>query len=310
MAGGISMYRVSIPIALIGFFVSLFCFGIQEYLLPYTNRRASECVTRSKTDRSKRTTCSTGRWMLGQDERIYNYAYYDAQERLFNGLAVYEFDPNRFSLTQRFYAQTAAWDPPSASWTMQDGWLRHFNGQAGIERFDELGMHAMEPPDYFTKERRQSSQMTYLELAEYIDELSQGGIRCGALEGGPVQQGLVSVGGARDLAYWSPIFFHARQEGSPLRDRNRDCGGPDLLYHDARVRLHGGLGYPSSPHGGLGSERTLRRRRPVCALRGEDLSTTVRVLKKSTAPCARSRQLSRSRLSAKGRRWGWGPPPH
>jgi len=36
-------------------------------------------------------------------------------------------------------------------------------------------MHAMEPPDYFTKERRQSSQMTYLELAEYIDELSQAG---------------------------------------------------------------------------------------------------------------------------------------
>ena len=174
-AGGISMYRVSIPIALIGFFVSLFCFGIQEYLLPYTNRRASELRDQIKDRPVQTHNLLNRRWMLGQDERIYNYAYYDAQEQLFNGLAVYEFDPNRFSLTQRFYAQTAAWDPTSASWTMRDGWLRHFNGQAGIERFDELGMHDMEPPDYFTKERRQSSQMTYLELAEYIDELSQAG---------------------------------------------------------------------------------------------------------------------------------------
>ncbi len=174
-AGGISMYRVSIPIVLIGFFVSLFCFGIQEYLLPYTNRRASELRDQIKDRPVQTHSLLNRRWMLGQDERIYNYAYYDAQERLFNGLAVYEFDPNNFSLTQRFYAQTAAWDPTSASWTMRDGWLRHFNGQAGIERFDELGMQAMEPPDYFTKERRQSSQMTYLELAEYIDELSQAG---------------------------------------------------------------------------------------------------------------------------------------
>ncbi len=174
-AGGISMYRVSIPIVLIGFFVSLFCFGIQEYLLPYTNRRASELRDQIKDRPVQTHNLLNRRWMLGQDERIYNYAYYDAQERLFSGLAVYEFDPNRFSLTQRFYAQTAAWDPTSASWTMRDGWLRHFNGQAGIERFDELGMRAMEPPDYFTKERRQSSQMTYLELAEYIGELSQAG---------------------------------------------------------------------------------------------------------------------------------------
>ena len=31
------------------------------------------------------------------------------------------------------------------------------------------------------------------------------------------------------------------------------------------------------------------------------------MLKKFSAPCARSHQLSRSRLPAKGRRWGWGP---
>ena len=174
-AGGISMYRVSIPVALIGFFVSLFCFGIQDYLLPYTNRRASELRDEIKNRPVQTHNLLNRRWMLGQDERIYNYVYYDTQEQLFNGLAVYKFDPDRFSLTQRFYAQTAAWDQLSASWLLRDGWLRHFNAQTGIERFDELGMRAMEPPDYFSKERRQSSQMTYFELSKYIDELSRSG---------------------------------------------------------------------------------------------------------------------------------------
>jgi lipopolysaccharide export system permease protein len=40
----------------------------------------------------------------------------------------------------------------------------------------------MEPPEYFTKERRESSQMTYLELGQYIDELSQAGFDVVPLE--------------------------------------------------------------------------------------------------------------------------------
>jgi LPS export ABC transporter permease LptF/LPS export ABC transporter permease LptG len=174
-AGGISMYRVAIPVAFIGFLVSLFCFGLQEYLLPYANRRAAELRDEIKARPVQTHNLLNRQWMLGQDERIYNYAYYDVQQRLFSGLAVYEFDPDRFSLTQRFYARTAGWDPTSASWILREGWLRHFSEQAGVERFDELGMRAMEPPDYFTKEDRPSSQMTYLELADYINELSLSG---------------------------------------------------------------------------------------------------------------------------------------
>ena len=113
--------------------------------------------------------------MLGQGERIYNYAYYDSSQGLFSGLAVYEFDRDRFSLTERFYAQTAAWDPGSSSWILRDGWLRRFGEPGGIERFEERHLRSMEPPEYFTKERRESSQMTYLELDQYIDELSQAG---------------------------------------------------------------------------------------------------------------------------------------
>ena len=174
-AGGISMYRVSIPIVLIGFLVSLCCFGIQEYVLPYTNRRAAELRDELKARPVQTHNLLNRRWMLGQGGRIYNYAYYDPPQRLFSGLAVYEFDSDRFSLTGRFYARTAAWDPASASWILRDGWLRHFTESAGIERFHELSMRSMEPPDYFTKELRESSQMTYLELTEYIDELSQAG---------------------------------------------------------------------------------------------------------------------------------------
>ncbi|HEX9724693.1 MAG TPA: LPS export ABC transporter permease LptF [Vicinamibacteria bacterium] len=181
-AGGVSMYRLAIPVTVIGFVVSLSCFAIQEYLVPYTNRRAAELLDEIKNRPVQTHNILNRRWMLGQGERIYNYAYYDPPQRIFSGLAVYDFDRERFSLTERFYAQTAVWDPSSSSWLLRDGWIRRFDEPAGIERFEERHLQSMEPPDYFTKERRESSQMTYLELDRYIDELSQSGFDVVRLE--------------------------------------------------------------------------------------------------------------------------------
>jgi LPS export ABC transporter permease LptF/LPS export ABC transporter permease LptG len=174
-AGGISMYRMSLPITVVGFLVSLVCFGIQDYILPYSNRRAEELLDEIK-DRPVRThNLLNRRWMLGGDQQIYNYAYYDPGQRLFSGLAVYHFDADRFSLTERLYAQRAEWAPSVGSWVFEDGWVRDFSGTAGVQAFETLAVPSMEPPNYFIKEERHSSQMSYDELATYIRDLSQAG---------------------------------------------------------------------------------------------------------------------------------------
>ncbi len=41
-AGGMSLYRLSVPVVLMGLLMSGACFALQEYVLPYANRRAAE----------------------------------------------------------------------------------------------------------------------------------------------------------------------------------------------------------------------------------------------------------------------------
>jgi LPS export ABC transporter permease LptG len=174
-AGGVSLYRISVPIVMSGIVVSLVCFGLQEYILPYSNRRAEELEDEIKERASQTRNLLDRRWMLGRNQQIYHYTYYDPPRMLFNGLAVYRFNESSFKLTERLYADQAGWDPSAGGWVFRNGWQRNFDEQAEVRRFDELVVRDMELPDYFVKEEKQSDQMTFYELSRYMRDLSQSG---------------------------------------------------------------------------------------------------------------------------------------
>jgi LPS export ABC transporter permease LptG len=174
-AGGVSLYRISLAPILIGVVVSFFCFALQDYVLPYSNRRAAELDDEIRKRPVQTHNLMDRRWMLGKEHHIYNYSYFDPARSVFNDFAVYSFNPSSFRLSQRFYANQAAWDPSAGAWILQGGWERSFDEVADVERFNELIVREIEPPDYFVKEEKQSDQMTYAELEKYIEDLSQSG---------------------------------------------------------------------------------------------------------------------------------------
>ena len=63
-------------------------------------------------------------------------------------------------------------------WVFEQGWARSFHGSA-IQSFHEFDADTfptlIEPPYYFKKEVRQSSEMNYQELRAYIADLQQSG---------------------------------------------------------------------------------------------------------------------------------------
>lgn len=181
-AGGISLYRISLPVILVGLLVSAVCFGIQEYILPYSNRRVVELEDEIRQRPVQTHNVINRRWMLGQGRQIYHYFYYDALRQTFNGLALYRLDDSRFTITGRTYARQASWDRASQAWILRDGWKRDFDEAPGIQRFDTLAVHDIEPPSYFVKEQKQSDQMTYVELATYIRDLQASGFDVVPLE--------------------------------------------------------------------------------------------------------------------------------
>jgi LPS export ABC transporter permease LptG/LPS export ABC transporter permease LptF len=174
-AGGVSLYRLSVPVVLMGTLVSGACFAIQEYVLPYANRRSAELRDEIKKRPVQSYNAIDRRWMLGQGEHIYNYAYYDAPRRKFSGLAVYHYSSEPFGLTERLYAREAEWDPSAGAWRFKSGWQRNFREGGKVESFDEVDVYDMEPPSYFLKEEKRAEQMTYLELTEYVKDLKTAG---------------------------------------------------------------------------------------------------------------------------------------
>jgi lipopolysaccharide export LptBFGC system permease protein LptF len=117
-------------------------------------------------------------------DRVFYYRYFDSGERTMLDVNVYEIDPVHFRLKRHITAKRARWEASLGAWVFQDGWARdmdascaacpptHYDGFAGGTRtFSEIE----ETPDYFVHEVKQSKQMNFQELENYIAVLKQSG---------------------------------------------------------------------------------------------------------------------------------------
>ncbi len=78
----------------------------------------------------------------------------------------------------RIFASTAHWDANTQRWILENGWERDFQGEsvssyAPFTRRDSPEIR--EQPGYFKKESRQSQEMSFTELNDYIHDLQQSG---------------------------------------------------------------------------------------------------------------------------------------
>ena len=174
-AGGVSLYRIAVPVVLVGMLVSGLCFALQEYLLPYANRRAAELRDEIKKRPVRSHNVLDRKWMMGEGQQIYNYAYYDSNRRIFSGLSVIQYRMEPFGVATRLYAREAQWESQMGAWVFRKGWRRDFEQGGRQESFEELSVSTMEPPSYFIKEEKESDQMTYLELTRYVQDLERAG---------------------------------------------------------------------------------------------------------------------------------------
>ncbi len=118
--------------------------------------------------------------MMGERDRIFHYNFFDDDLNVFNRVAVFDFDPQTLTVTRMVFAEKARWDEARSGWVFERGWAQGFiDDRAEQTEFltinEELILAIDEKPDYFKKEVRQSSQMSYQELGRYIEDLRQSG---------------------------------------------------------------------------------------------------------------------------------------
>ena len=177
-ASGISIYRIVVPILLTGVLLAGALFFFDQFYLPAANRRQDALRNIIKGKPAQTYLRPDRRWIVGQHDTIYYYQFFDSDRDQFARITAYEFEPRSFQITRRIYAARAHWEDSLGRWIYEKGWDRAFHGPAigSYKKFDVSTFAELsEPPAYFKKEVKQSSEMSYEELTRYIRDLEQSG---------------------------------------------------------------------------------------------------------------------------------------
>jgi len=118
------------------------------------------------------------KWIFGSNDTIYYYEHLDTYSNEFFNLSVFRFDPKTFEIRDRIFARGAHWEGSLDKWVLENGWERQFEGQV-VTEYNPIEASTFawvnDPPTYFNKEEKQSSEMNYVELKHYIQDLQQSG---------------------------------------------------------------------------------------------------------------------------------------
>ena len=177
-ATGISIYRIIVPVLVICSVLAGSLFFFDQFYLPHANKRQDALRNQIKGKPAQTYLRPDRKWIFGQHSDIYYYQFFDADRDQFADISVFQFDPHSFAITQRLYAERAHWSDVTQRWIYEQGWVRKLSGDQ-IESYHQFDVTAFsqfsEPPTYFKKEVKQSSEMSFEELRRYIHDLQQSG---------------------------------------------------------------------------------------------------------------------------------------
>jgi LPS export ABC transporter permease LptG len=185
-AGGISVYRATVPAVFLGLLGCLGLFVLGEYILPHTNKVAARDFDVIKGRPPKRSTYLERRWIRGEDGRLYNYDFMEERtykagpaeperhEVSLHRLAVFDIDPQTWDLRERIYAARARWN--GVTYDLEQGWRRSFGAEARFRAFEEIRTREVEPPGYFKREEPESDMLAYADLKRHIAGLEELGV--------------------------------------------------------------------------------------------------------------------------------------
>ena len=175
-SGGVSLYRVALPIIAVAAIISVFAYFILDFILPYSNRRVDELKRKIEGKPAVTTSAQQKLWYLGKGRYLINFLAYDRNAKQLSQVQVFEFHPTEFRLTRRVYANRARWN--GQAWAFEDGWMRSFtdDGNSTFTRITTpLALFYSETPEDFATEVKAPEQMTYAQLRRYVATLNESG---------------------------------------------------------------------------------------------------------------------------------------
>ncbi|MDH3975153.1 MAG: LPS export ABC transporter permease LptG [Deltaproteobacteria bacterium] len=170
---GISIFYISVPILALSLLISVFSLGMNEYLLPHTNKKVKE-IERYRPGRvSSKTFIKRNEiWYFGKSN-IVNIDLLVMEEKQLRGVTILQLGKDK-KVKRRIDAKKARWD--SGKWLFSEGVIRHFENSLKVETFREKEIPLEEKFSDFTVVVRSSEEMTFRELKKHIEKLKHMGL--------------------------------------------------------------------------------------------------------------------------------------
>lgn len=182
-SGGISLYRVAVPIVVVAGVMSLLAYLLLDFVLPYSNQRVDELKRKIEGKPPISASAQQRLWYHGKGRYIINFLSYDPNRKELSQVHVFEFHPTEFRLTRRVYAHRAAWN--GQAWAFENGFMSSF-GDKGTSTYTKITtpipLFYPETPEDFATEVKPPDQMTYAQLRRYVDALKKSGYSADELQ--------------------------------------------------------------------------------------------------------------------------------
>ncbi|MGZ8869128.1 MAG: LptF/LptG family permease, partial [Thermoanaerobaculia bacterium] len=153
-SGGVSLYRLSLPIVFVAAIISVFAYLILDFVLPYSNQRVATLrrVIEGKTSPAA-SSSQQKLWYLGDGRYLINFLSYNRERKEVAQVQVFEFHPTDFRLVRRVYADRARFT--GKGWEFDNGWIRSFpdDGPSTVTPMRKgITLHYAETPEDFETE--------------------------------------------------------------------------------------------------------------------------------------------------------------
>jgi LPS export ABC transporter permease LptG len=179
-SGGVSLYRVAMPIVFIAVVISALSYLMLDFVLPYSNQRVDAIKHRIQRGKEKASAAANQQrlWLSGKGRYLINFLSYDKNLRELTQVQIFEFHPTEFRLTRRVFAQRVRWN--GHAWVFEHGWMRSFPDASEKNTVytpitQPIALSYKETPDDFATEARTADQMTFAQLRRYIETIRRAG---------------------------------------------------------------------------------------------------------------------------------------
>lgn len=175
-SGGMSLYKIIMPLAIFTFFLSFGHLYFNGWLVPKANKIKNDIASKYLHQGGASRSIYNLYFRDSPNRNVVMY-YYDSRKKTGSRVSVEDYsDSKKPRLIERTEAAKVIWDSTSNKWKMVDGIKRTFSGKkVNAQKFDTLKVDLNLTHDQIVQLKKTPDEMNFDEMKEHIQLMKQGG---------------------------------------------------------------------------------------------------------------------------------------